>query len=108
MSAALDVTSDEFDREVLASPLPVLVDFWGPDCPPCRAVAPVLSALAEELAGRLKVVKVNAAEATDLAGRYGIMGLPTLLLFRNGQVVATMVGSQTRQAIMGRLQPFLN
>jgi thioredoxin 1 len=108
MSNTLDVSAGDFDQEVLQSPLPVLVDFWGPDCPPCQAVAPIVNALAEELAGRLKVVKVDASEATDVAGRYGIMGLPTLLVFKGGQVVGTLVGSQSRQAIMAKLQPHLD
>jgi thioredoxin 1 len=108
MSHPLDVRTSDFEQEVLRSELPVLVDFWGPDCPPCRVVGPIVSALAEELTGRLKVVKVDASDATDLAGRYGIMGLPTLLVFKGGHIVATLVGSQSRQAIMGKVQPYLD
>jgi thioredoxin 1 len=107
MSAATSVDGESFEREVLQSPVPVLVDFWGPNCAPCQALAPVADVLADELAGRLKVVKVNVEEARDVVGRYGIMGLPTLMLFRDGRNVATLVGRQSREAITARVTPHL-
>src|SRR2546428_10325077 len=105
MSAAFAVNSRNFEEEVLKSALPVLVDFWAPWCGPCKAIAPSVDALAEELAGKLKVVKVNTDEAGDVAGRYGIMSIPTLLVIKAGQVVETLVGNQSKQAIAGKLQP---
>ncbi len=107
MSAAAAVDSQSFDQEVLKSEIPVLVDFWAPWCGPCKAIAPTVDALAEELAGKLKVVKVNTDEANDVAGRYGVMSIPTLLVIKGGQVVETLVGNQSKQSIASKLQPHL-
>lgn len=76
-----------------ASSLPVLVDLWAPWCGPCRAVAPIVERLAQDYAGRLKVVKVNVDEAPSISQRYGVMGIPTLLLLRGGREVARQVGA---------------
>jgi thioredoxin 1 len=108
MSAAAAVNSQDFEQEVIKSPIPVLVDFWAPWCGPCKAIAPSVDALAEEMAGKLKVVKVNTDEAGDVAGKYGIMSIPTLLVFKGGEVVETLVGNQSKQAIAGKVQPHLD
>jgi thioredoxin 1 len=108
MSAALAVNSQNFDQEVLQSSIPVLVDFWAPWCGPCKAIAPSVDALAEELDGQLKVVKVNTDEAQEIAGKYGIMSIPTLLVIKGGQVVETLVGNQSKQAIAAKVQPHLS
>jgi thioredoxin 1 len=108
MSAAAAVDSQSFDQEVLKSSIPVLVDFWAPWCGPCKAIAPTVDALAEELTGKLKVVKLNTDEASDVAGRYGVMSIPTLLIFKGGEVVETLVGNQSKQAIAGKVQPHLD
>ncbi len=81
-----------FTREVLRAELPVVVDFWSPGCAPCRMLEPVVMDLATDYAGRVKVVEVNAAEAGRTAARFGVMGTPTLLLFRNGREVQRVVG----------------
>lgn len=83
----------DFDQQVLESDIPVLVDFWAPWCGPCRMIAPALDQLADEYAGRAKIVKVNVDENKNTAVKYQVRSIPYLLLFKNGQVVATQVGA---------------
>jgi thioredoxin 1 len=82
-----------FSADVLASDVPVLVDFWAAWCGPCRSLAPHLDTLATRFAGKAKVIKVNADENPDVAARYGVRGLPTLLVFKGGKVVDQLVGN---------------
>jgi len=107
MSDVLAVTNQNFDQEVLKSEVPVLVDFWAPWCGPCRMIAPHVDAIAVELAGKLKVVKLNTDEASEIAGRYGIMSIPTLMVFKGGQVVEQMVGAQQKANIVAKITPHL-
>ena len=95
-----------FDAEIQA-PVPVLVDFWAPWCGPCRMVAPVLEQLAEEYAGRLKIVKVNVDRAPATAARFRIQSIPTLTLFVGGRPAETMIGAQPKAAIVQRLARYL-
>lgn len=88
----IELTSANFESEVLGSDKPVLVDFWATWCGPCRMLAPLLAQIAEEKAGVLKVGKVNVDEAADLAAKYGITSIPTLLLFKNGTLAAQTTG----------------
>jgi thioredoxin 1 len=93
------VTETTFEQEVLQSDKPVIVDFWAEWCGPCHAVAPVLDRIAEERADEVKLVKVNIDEEQGLAQRYGIVSIPTILLFKNGEPAAAAIGAQPKGAI---------
>ncbi len=96
---ATAVTESTFEQEVLQSEKPVLVDFWAEWCGPCHAVAPVLDKIVEERAGELKLVKVNIDEEQGLAQRYGVMSIPTMILFKDGEPSAAVIGAQPKGAI---------
>lgn len=93
MSQIRSVTVEDFEAEVLRAPMPVLVDIYATWCPPCKLIAPVLERLAEEYAGQVKLVKVDVDDEFPLAERYQVGGVPTLILFREGQIVDRMVGA---------------
>src|SRR5258708_34994107 len=107
MSAALAVDNQNFEQEVIKSAIPVLVDFWAPWCGPCKAISPSVDALATEMADKLKVVKANVDEAQEIAGRFGVISIPTLLLIKGGEVVETLRGNQSKQAIASKPQAHL-
>ncbi len=86
----------EFESEVLASPIPVIVDFWAPRCKPCDAIEPHLRALADEWGEQVRLVRVNVDEEVGLAGRYGVLSLPTVIVFAGGEPQATVYGAQPR------------
>jgi thioredoxin 1 len=90
---ALTLTDGSWETDVIKSPIPVLVDFWGDGCPPCRTVAPVVDALAREYEGKLKVGKLKVEDNLDTAVRYQVRGIPTFLLIKEGQVVEQKVGA---------------
>lgn len=94
-----EVGDQNFESEVLNSPVPVLVDFWAAWCAPCRMLAPVVDAIAEKYAGQAKVVKLNVDENTLTSGKYNIKGIPTLLLFKDGVIKEQIVGNTTQGAI---------
>jgi len=93
------ITTSQFDAEVLESETPVLVDFWAEWCGPCRAVSPILEQIAEERADELRVVKVNIDEEPELQQRYGILSIPTILLFRGGEPAAAAIGAQPKRML---------
>ena len=107
MSANIvDVTSDNWDAEVVQSALPVLVDFWGPRCGPCLSLNPTLAAFAEEYAGQVKVVKVNCDDNKAIVERYGVRGLPHLVLLKSGETAAVVAG-RSRARIAAEVEAHL-
>jgi len=92
MGKEIEITEKNFDEEVLKSNIPVLVDFWATWCGPCRMVAPVVGEISEEYAGKIKVGKLNVDDSPSLASKYGVMSIPTLMLFKGGQVIDQLIG----------------
>jgi thioredoxin 1 len=103
-----ELTADTFQQVVIDSPVPVLVDFWSPNCAPCRRIAPVLDELAADAGGRFRVGKVNAWDEQGLAVRYRISAVPTLLDFKGGAVVSSMVGYQEKRRLLEALKAALD
>ena len=94
-----DVNDASFEQEVVGASEPVLVDFWAPWCGPCRMIAPSVEAVAKEYAGRARVVKINVDENPSVSQRYGIKGIPTLILFRSGKEEERVVGATSKEAL---------
>ncbi len=92
MANYVDVTDASFENEVLKSNVPVLVDFWAPWCGPCRSIAPHVEALGEQYTGKLKVAKVNVDQNQQVAGQFGIRGIPAILVFKNGEIANQLTG----------------
>lgn len=96
MAEILDVTNESFERDVIQSELPVLVDFWGDHCAACRQISPILSELAEERSGSLKIVKIHAAENAQTSAQFGVRAMPTVLVFDKGTVLGQLVGARSK------------
>lgn len=97
--SVLTVNKHNFQNEVMQADVPVLMDFWAPWCGPCRMFSPIVDEVAEEMAGRAKVVKINIDEEPELAQQYGVMSIPTLICVKNGKVAAKSVGVRSKQQV---------
>ncbi len=104
----ISVTDATFEAEVLAAPMPVLVDYWAEWCPPCKMIAPLLERAAADYAGRVRVAKVDIDESPQLASRYHVRSIPTLMLFRNGQPIETHVGALNAARLAELIDPHLD
>lgn len=104
---ALPLNEKNFEAEVVKSSLPVLVDFWAEWCGPCKMIAPVIDQLSLELQGKMKVAKVNVDEAPELAGKFNVMSIPTLLIFKEGKPVDQIVGAMPKDKLLVKLKPHL-
>ncbi len=96
----IDVTDSNFEQEILKSDIPALVDFWATWCAPCKAIAPIVEEVAEQYSGKVKVAKMNVDENPATPGKYGVRGIPTLILFKNGEVVDQVVGAVPKNQVI--------
>ena len=100
----MDLTSENFQSEVIESDLPVLVDFWAPWCGPCKMMSPIIDEVAKSLEGKIKIAKVNVDQNQDLAQQQNVMSIPTFVVFKGGQVVDQFSGAMTKEALQEKLE----
>jgi thioredoxin 1 len=103
MNEPIHINESSFEQTVIESPVPVLVDFWAPWCGPCKMISPLLDEIAKENAGTLRVTKVNVDDNPSLASRFGVKSIPTLLVFKDGQLRDSQVGLTSKQALLAKL-----
>ncbi len=104
---ALNLDAVNFESEVLKSSIPVLVDFWAEWCGPCKMISPIIDQLAVELAGKIKMTKVNVDDQPELAGQFNVMSIPTLLVFKGGKPIDQIVGAMPKDRLLAKLTPHL-
>lgn len=104
----INITDESFENYVLEATTPVLLDFWAEWCAPCRTLAPTLDAVAQEFQGKLTVAKINIDNNRQVAAKYGIKAIPTLILFKGGEPVITKVGPPTKSQLLSLLEPYLD
>jgi thioredoxin 1 len=104
---AIHLDEKNFEAEVVNSRLPVLVDFWAEWCGPCKMIGPIIDQLSVELQGKMTMAKVNVDEAPELAGKFNVMSIPTLLIFKNGQAVDQIVGAMPKDKLLAKINPHL-
>ena len=102
----LEITKENFDKEVLKSDKPILIDFWAPWCMPCKIIAPAVEKLAEEMKGKISVGKSNVDESPEIATDLAVLNIPTLILFKGGQEVARIIGVNSKEAIEAKIREF--
>jgi len=103
----LELTDQNFEEEVIKNDKPVLVDFWMPGCPPCLTMAPIIEEIAKEFEGKAKIGKLNVVENTKIAQQYTIMGVPTIIIFKDGEIKERATGLRPKQAIVDKLNSLL-
>jgi len=104
----LELTQDNFEKEILKSDKPVLVDFWAPWCMPCKIIAPTVEKLAEEMKAKIKVMKSNVDESPDIATELSILNIPTLVLFRDGKEIVRIIGVNSKEAIEAKINSVID
>ena len=103
----VNLTSSTFDETVAGSSTPILVDFWAEWCGPCKMIAPILEDIAKEQSGKITIAKLNVDDYGDIAGRFNVMSIPTMLVFKDGEIVNKIVGAKSKSALLSDLAPVL-